>query len=204
MFTVPKSGTSIFLCLMLLGCGPSPEQLADADACVKAVDGYIDGLNTLKAESAKKNGKEFSLLSEDCTPAYDKRLSELQSLKKDLLQKSGSPFTKAVEGLMCSGVKRNNLIDLYDNKACVSHSQAPIQPQLSYEDSVKKAWEDAEKANRSADQALDEILDDYDKKSISHQISSGSGPRIDTFTFKDRPAIICVTTVRNGIRAMRC
>ena len=58
--------------------------------------------------------------------------------------------------------------------------------------------------NKQIDQALDDVIDEYKRKSVSHKIFNGPGPRVDQFVMKDGSVVYCKTTVTDGGRAVDC
>jgi hypothetical protein len=85
-------------------------------------------------------------------------------------------------------------------------AKTPAQPSdgKSYEQSVADAWKDAERGNREADKAMDDMIESYRRRSVSSSTSSGVGSRVDTFHMPSGEIVFCRTTVRNGARATTC
>lgn len=85
--------------------------------------------------------------------------------------------------------------------------EAEVQatPKKSYEESVKEAWAEADKANAIIDNAQDEILSDYKKQAVEHIVSNGAGrAKVDTFILKNGKTVSCVTTVSDYGKAVDC
>lgn len=78
-------------------------------------------------------------------------------------------------------------------------------PKKSYEESVKDAWAEADKANAIIDNAQDEILRDYKKQAVEHIVSNRAGrAKVDTFILKNGKTVSCITTASDYGKAIDC
>jgi len=91
-----------------------------------------------------------------------------------------------------------------EKEAAESKKQARPSDGKSYEQSVADAWAEAERGNREADRAMDDMIEGYRRRAVSSSTSSSSGSRIDTFHMPSGEIVFCRTTVRKGIRATTC
>lgn len=64
--------------------------------------------------------------------------------------------------------------------------------------------ESVDRQNKEIDNAQDDLLNDYKKKSVKHYVSAGAGARVDSFTMKNGKVIICKTTVSDFGKAVDC
>jgi hypothetical protein len=69
---------------------------------------------------------------------------------------------------------------------------------------VRRAHEEAEQANRQADQAMEDMIEGYHKRAKSSSTSTSASARIDSFIMPDGSIVMCSTTFRNGARATTC
>lgn len=80
----------------------------------------------------------------------------------------------------------------------------PYAPVQSAKTMIREAWEEADRSNREANKAMEDMLSGYQKRARSSSTSSSAGVRIDSFVMRDGTVVVCGTTFRNGARVTTC
>ena len=166
----------------------------------KAMDASkAKGFHELPPLSVKPGSKEW-----DWHMNYFLRYAQLQSDRRELLQSSEVPRQSLLASNDCVAALEGKEVSIEPVATEKASSAPPTTRPLTYEESVAKAWEDADRANAQADKAMEDLLEGYRKKAVSAKTVPSSGSRVDLFEMPDGKIVTCRTSFRNGARATTC